>query len=71
MRDEHLGSAVYCKLHGDDGLDHNVLNALHQLDCIDVVRLQMFEKCTERPFVALVVDIWVGALDIVRVAFVD
>ena len=35
-------------------LDDHVLDALHQLDRVNVVRLQVLEKGTERPFVALI-----------------
>ena len=41
--------------HNDDlNLDDHVLDALHQLDRVDVVRLQVLEKGTQRPFVALI-----------------
>ena len=39
--------------HNDDNLDDHVLDALHKLDGVNVVRLQVLQESAQGPFMPL------------------
>lgn len=47
MRDEHLAGTVDGELDGHDALDDDVLDRLHQLGRVDVVRLKVLQVRAE------------------------
>ena len=47
MRDEHLAGTVDGELDGHDALDDDVLDRLHQLGRVDIVRLEVLQVRAE------------------------
>ena len=54
MRDEHLAGTVDGELDGHDALDDDVLDRLHQLGRVDVVRLKVLQVRAEMLWLFLI-----------------
>ena len=54
MRDEHLAGTVDGELDGHDALDDDVLDRLHQLGRVDVVRLEVLQVRAEMLWLFLI-----------------